>query len=170
MDAEHSAGGSTASRVSRRVSRRVLIATIAASAVLGAAVGLGGFTFVYARGASYLTNDPAACANCHVMREHFAAWTKSSHHAVAVCNDCHAPPAGLAKYWVKAFNGFHHSVAFTSGDFHEPIGITERNRRVTEAQCRRCHGEIVDAIGGSSPGDRISCIRCHGSVGHPLND
>ena len=36
----------------------------------GVALGVGGYTFVYARGASYLTNDPAACVNCHVMREH----------------------------------------------------------------------------------------------------
>jgi nitrate/TMAO reductase-like tetraheme cytochrome c subunit len=42
---------------------------IAASALFGAAAGLGAFTFVYAKGNSYLTNDPAACANCHVMTE-----------------------------------------------------------------------------------------------------
>jgi cytochrome c nitrite reductase small subunit len=165
LDTSSSAVGSGA-----RVSRRALVATIAAGALIGAAVGLGGFTFVYARGASYLTSDPAACANCHIMREHFDAWAKSSHHAVAVCNDCHAPAGGLAKYWTKAVNGFHHSVAFTSGDFHEPIRITGRNRRVTEAQCRRCHAEIVDAIGGGSERDRISCIRCHESVGHRVGD
>lgn len=28
--------------------------------------GIGGYTFVYAKGGSDLTNDPAACANCHV--------------------------------------------------------------------------------------------------------
>lgn len=37
--------------------------------VLGAAMGLaldvGAYTFVYAKGASYLTNDPKACVNCH---------------------------------------------------------------------------------------------------------
>ncbi|HEX6063808.1 MAG TPA: NapC/NirT family cytochrome c, partial [Longimicrobiales bacterium] len=59
--------------------------------LLGMAIGIGAFTFVYARGSSYMTNDPAACANCHIMSEHYAAWTKSSHRAVAVCNDCHAP-------------------------------------------------------------------------------
>jgi cytochrome c nitrite reductase small subunit len=32
---------------------------------LGLAVGLGAYTFVYARGYAYLSNDPAACANCH---------------------------------------------------------------------------------------------------------
>ena len=68
------------------------------ASVLGGAVGLGGYTFVYAKGYSYLTNDPAACANCHIMREHFDAWTRASHRAVAVCNDCHTPPGLVPKY------------------------------------------------------------------------
>jgi cytochrome c nitrite reductase small subunit len=36
---------------------------------VGVVIGLGGYTFLYARGASYLTDHPAACANCHIMRE-----------------------------------------------------------------------------------------------------
>ena len=44
---------------------------------------LGVYTFAYARGWSYLTDNPAACANCHVMREQFDGWLKSSHRAVA---------------------------------------------------------------------------------------
>jgi len=36
---------------------------IAAGALLGLAAGLGGYTFLYAKGGSYLTNAPAACAN-----------------------------------------------------------------------------------------------------------
>jgi cytochrome c nitrite reductase small subunit len=143
---------------------------VVASVVIGAAIGLGGFTFVYARGASYLTNDPQACANCHVMREHYDAWRKSSHHHVAVCNDCHAPPDGLAKYWTKARNGFNHSVAFTTGRFHEPIEITSRNREITQEQCRRCHADTVQAIEGHGQGDAIDCIRCHDSVGHRVRE
>jgi hypothetical protein len=60
-----------------------------AAAAVGAVVGLGGFAFVYARGYSYLTDDPAACANCHVMAEQFQGWSRGSHRSVAVCNDCH---------------------------------------------------------------------------------
>jgi cytochrome c nitrite reductase small subunit len=143
--------------------RVILAISLTAALIIGSALGLGVFTFVYARGSSYLGNDPAACANCHVMREQYDAWQKSSHHAVAGCNDCHAPPRGLAKYWVKARNGYHHSYAFTTGDFVEPIRITPRNRAVTEQQCRRCHGELTATIGHASD---ISCIRCHDSVGH----
>ena len=44
-----------------------LQAGLIAAVVIGIAIGLGSYTFVYARGYSYLTNDPAACANCHIM-------------------------------------------------------------------------------------------------------
>jgi cytochrome c nitrite reductase small subunit len=77
-----------------------------AGVVVGIALGVGAYTFVYARGASYLTNDPTACVNCHVMREQLDGWLASSHRAVAVCNDCHAPHDLVGKYATKAVNGF----------------------------------------------------------------
>ena len=139
-----------------------------AGAAVGAAAGVGGYVFVYAEGASYLTDDPAACANCHVMGEHLSAWAKSSHHAVAVCNDCHAPPGLARKYAVKAINGWNHSVAFVSGDFAEPFHVTPRNQAVAEEACRRCHGEITAAIEHprAAGGGPLSCVRCHPRVGH----
>ena len=42
-------------------------------------VGLGLFTFQYADGLSYLSTDPAACANCHIMRETFDDWNRGEH-------------------------------------------------------------------------------------------
>jgi cytochrome c nitrite reductase small subunit len=150
----------------------------AASAVaIGLAAGLGAFTFVYARGASYLTNDPAACANCHIMTEHHDAWLKSSHRAVAVCNDCHAPHTFIGKYATKARNGFWHSFYFTTGRYPDPLRITEGNRRITENACRDCHADVTEALlvsshtetpvargDGGDPG--WSCVRCHRYVGH----
>lgn len=142
-------------------------ATAVLAITIGLAAGIGAYTFVYAKGASYLTNDPAACANCHVMREQLDGWTASSHRAVAVCNDCHAPHDLVGKYTTKAINGFWHSVAFTTGRFHEPIAITARNRAVTEGACRDCHQAVVDAIDPHRRGEPpMECIRCHRSVGH----
>ncbi len=132
----------------------------------GLAVGLGGYTFIYAKGASYLTNDPAACMNCHVMREQYDGWIKSSHRAVAGCNDCHTPHSFVPKYVTKASNGFWHSFAFTTGYFHEPIRIKKHNQEVTENACRGCHEDIVQAIEGDQSMGRISCIACHATVGH----
>ena len=145
-----------------------MLALSAVAVAFGVAVGLGGFTFVYAEGASYLSNDPAACANCHVMQEQLDAWSRGSHHAVAVCNDCHAPHDLVGKYTTKAINGWNHSLAFTTGDFPEHMRITERNRRVTEGACRSCHAAVVDAIdhSGGVRSEPLECIRCHRDVGH----
>lgn len=138
----------------------------------GLALGLGVYTFVYARGASYLTNDPAACANCHIMSEHYAAWMKSSHRAAATCNDCHTPAGLIPKYAVKASNGFWHSFAFTTGDFPDPLRIKPGNQKVAEGACRKCHGEMVapmEAAGAHAPAagnEPLRCVHCHRYVGH----
>jgi cytochrome c nitrite reductase small subunit len=134
---------------------------------IGLAAGIGGYTFVYARGASYLTDDPAACANCHVMREYHDRWLAASHRAAAVCNDCHTPAGLVPKYGVKALNGFNHSLAFTTGRFPEPLRITARNAAIAEAACRRCHTRAVEAVDGvQPPGRTLACARCHARVGH----
>ena len=143
------------------------IRSIVLGLLIGSAAGVGGYTFIFAKGASYLTNNPAACANCHVMREQYDGWTKSSHRTAATCNDCHTPAGFLGKYATKASNGFWHSFAFTTGWFHEPILIGRRNHRITEGACHKCHQDIVLAIEGphrKSPA--LSCVRCHVSVGH----
>lgn len=141
---------------------------LALFATAGGAAGVGSYTFIYAGGGSYLTNNPAACSNCHVMQGHYDAWLKSSHKNVASCNDCHTPHDFLGKYTVKGINGWNHSLAFTTGRFHEPIQIGRMNRAVTESACRYCHAEVVHAIDWAGPGRApISCIRCHSDVGHP---
>jgi cytochrome c nitrite reductase small subunit len=144
----------------------VRILPLLAAAAVGVAVALGGYTFVYARGYSYITNDPRACANCHVMQNHYSAWMKSSHRSVAACNDCHTPPGLVPKYLVKAENGFRHSLAFTTGRFPEPLRITPGDREVTEQACRKCHEEIVLAIEGHEEQGQTQCVRCHATVGH----
>lgn len=143
-------------------------AVIVAAVVLGVLIGIGGYTFLYAKGYSYLTNDPRACSNCHVMREHFDGWTKSSHRSVAVCNDCHTPPGLLSKYATKARNGFWHSFYFTTGRYPDPLRITPHNADVTERACRKCHAELTASIDGGASAHRegVACARCHNTVGH----
>ena len=142
---------------------------VAAALLFGLALGIGSYTFVYAKGYSYLTNDPAACANCHIMRDHFAAWTRASHHAVAVCNDCHTPPGLIPKYVTKAQNGFWHSFYFTTGRYPDPLRITPRNHEVTELTCRKCHADLTASIDPAHAGNgrgALACTSCHDEVGH----
>ena len=144
------------------VTRYLLLLAVA----LGLLIGIGGYTFLYARGASYLTDNPEACANCHVMNEQYTGWVNGSHRAVAVCNDCHTPSGFVAKYTTKALNGFHHSVAMTTGRFPDEILITGRNRAIAEASCRSCHAEVVHAMEAPRAREATGCVRCHASVGH----
>ena len=133
---------------------------------LGLALGASAFTFVYGKGAAYLTNDPAACANCHVMNPQYEGWLTGGHHGAATCNDCHTPHDVAGKYATKALNGFWHSFYFTTGLFHEPIRIGARNRAVTERRCRECHAALVAALPATPAADAPSCLHCHRAVGH----
>lgn len=133
----------------------------------GAVLGLGGFTFVRGEGYSYFLDDPAACVNCHVMRDQFESWNHSSHRNWATCNDCHTPHGLVDKYFTKALSGWNHSVAFTTGAFPEPIVINERNRRIALANCVACHATVVSQMHiRLEDTSSYGCIACHGNVGH----
>ncbi len=134
----------------------------------GVCLGLGGYTMYFARGLSYLSDDPRACVNCHIMQEQYDGWQKASHHGVASCNDCHVPHDLLGKYLAKAANGYHHSKAFTLQNFAEPIRIKPVNAANLQANCLRCHGELVGEVAGHAgpAGDALSCVKCHREVGH----
>ena len=136
--------------------------------LIGACVGLGSFTFDYAEGASYLSNDPKACVNCHIMNDQYAGWSKSSHHAVATCNDCHLTYTFPRYYIEKGTNGWNHSKAFTLENFHEPIMINQTNSEILQSNCLRCHEGMVHEIvaGNKSETSSVKCVTCHRQVGH----
>lgn len=135
--------------------------------LVGLPVGTGVTTFLYADGLSYLSGDPKACINCHVMQSQYDSWQASSHKTVANCNDCHSNGNIMQKYSQKAINGFLHSFAFTTSYFHEPIRIKEFNLRITKKACLSCHNQLAE----SSQFDHQSfsennCLNCHREVGH----
>ena len=49
---------------------------IALTCLLGIPAGIGAFTFVDAKGYSYLSTDPRTCLNCHIMNPQYegARW------------------------------------------------------------------------------------------------
>lgn len=148
--------------------RSGVLSVIVLALLVGIACGVGGYAFIYAKGYSYFLNDPTACNNCHAMRTQYDAWMKSSHHSAATCNDCHTPHNMVGKYAVKASNGFFHSFYFTSGRYPDTITITNFDRNVAEAACRRCHQALTMAIAGNTVHGKtgVQCTRCHYAVGH----
>jgi cytochrome c nitrite reductase small subunit len=139
---------------------------LAMLAAVGA--GIGAYTFRYAEGLSYLSSDPKACVNCHIMQPQYAGWQKSSHHAAAVCVDCHLPQAFIPKYIAKTENGYRHSKEFTAQTFAEPIRVQPRAREILQENCVRCHSDMVHQLNQGDPRGpgNVECIHCHSGVGH----
>jgi cytochrome c nitrite reductase small subunit len=149
--------------------RSVLAASFAVllPCLFGALAGLGVYTFHYAKGASYLSNNPQSCVNCHIMREQYDGWQHASHHAVATCNDCHVPHGALAKWPAKASNGFWHSLYFTLQNHPEPIRIRPGNAAILRDNCVRCHEELLsEVLHAHGQAEGLDCVRCHQGVGH----
>jgi cytochrome c nitrite reductase small subunit len=137
------------------------------AALVGALVGIGLFTFGYGEGHAYLSDDPAACTNCHIMQSQFDSWQGASHNPHATCNDCHLPRGFVTRWTAKADNGFFHSWAFTFQDFHEPIQIKRRNLSILQANCVACHQTMVThLLPETVSGEALTCFSCHQSVGH----
>ena len=133
---------------------------------IGILIGMGVVTFDYAEGLSYLSTDPRACANCHIMQSQYDSWQKASHHTVATCADCHLPAGFPDNYLAKAENGWNHSKAFILQDFPEPIAINSKNADILHDNCLRCHADFVDAQALGVVEGAPRCVRCHASVGH----
>lgn len=147
------------------------LAYLILAGTLGLAGGVGLFTFGYGKGAAYLSNNPETCINCHVMQDYYDSWQHSSHHHVAVCNDCHLSPHPVGKWVTKADNGFFHSLAFTLDNYHKPIRIKPRNRDVTQSACLHCHADMTQhmlPLQEAEAEDPFYCYRCHTDVGHAL--
>ena len=146
------------------------VAVLTSSVLAGVLLGVGGYTFWYANGMSYLSDDPRTCVNCHIMREEYDGWQKASHQPWPSATTATCRTTLVHKFFVKASNGYHHSKAFTVQDFQEPIRIKPGNAAVLEANCIRCHGELVDEItahgGWAGRKDLYGCVHCHRDVGH----
>lgn len=142
--------------------------TVLLSIVVGILIGLGSFTFYYGEGLSYMSKDPKACVNCHIMQPQYDSWQKASHHTAATCVQCHLPYEFPDKYISKAENGYNHSKAFTLQNFPEPIVITEKNSRTLQQNCLTCHNNMVENLthGSTTADNAVSCVKCHRGVGH----
>lgn len=134
----------------------------------GFAIGIGIYSFIYAEGFSYMSSEPRVCANCHIMNLQYDSWQKSGHHHTATCSDCHLPSNFLFKYIAKAENGYRHSKGFTFQNFHEPIMINNKNSKILQDNCLRCHKDLFEFPNpmGKDALRELKCVHCHSSVGH----
>lgn len=123
---------------------------------------------------SYLSDDPKACVNCHVMSPEFATWQHSSHREVAVCNDCHVPHNNfLNKYFFKAKDGLYHATIFTLNAEPQVIRMRNASANVVQQNCERCHFQLNQKINNTdmsitkaNHGEGKMCWECHRETPH----
>ncbi len=115
-----------------------------AAVVAGAMLGLFFYLVYISNAVSYLSDEPSACVNCHIMAPEYATWSHSSHREVAHCNDCHVPHDNFFnKYYFKAKDGMRHAYIFTLRREPQTIFILEAGIRVVQQNCIRCHSDLV---------------------------
>ncbi len=141
---------------------------------VAALAGLGMLTLYVGNATSYLSDDPRACMNCHVMAPQFATWERSSHVRVTVCNDCHVPhTSAAAKYLFKAMDGTRHSFMFTFRLEPQVIHIHDAGTAVVQQNCIRCHSSLTQnvkerfvTLDAQKHGGGKLCWECHRETPH----
>ena len=137
---------------------------VAVYGLAGVAVGLALLLTRIANATSYLSDEPGACINCHVMTDAYASWQRGSHGQVAVCIDCHVPHGSpLAKYAYKAQDGLKHSYVFTARSEPQVLGLSARAVPVVQANCVNCHSHQVMMI-AAAVGLQRRCWDCHQGI------
>lgn len=135
---------------------------------LGVTAGMGLFVLHISRAASYLSDTPETCMNCHLMATEYISWQHSSHARVATCHDCHVPHTSLAaEYGFAAKDGLWHATVFTMRWEPQAIRLSTGAIPVVENNCRRCHAQVIADVAPAvhQPGD-LRCWDCHREVPH----
>ncbi len=119
--------------------------------------------------ASYLSDDPKGCINCHIMAPYYAGWEHSRHRLVANCNDCHVPHDGLfRKFYFKAMDGLRHATVFTLRMEPQVLHLNEAAISVVQRNCVRCHEHQVMNTSMGADLDGRMCWDCHRTTPHGL--
>ncbi len=153
--------------------------TLQKIAILAFIIAIGFFIYliIAAKAFSYLSTDPKACINCHVMNTQYATWQHSSHAQRATCVECHLPTDGfINKYMAKARDGFNHTLAFTLNTYDHAMRISDDGASRVQKNCISCHKSVTSVIGTNA--DKYhnfddehvengrKCWSCHKQVPH----
>ena len=144
--------------------------------VLLGVIGGNGMLFLYVlRAHTYLSDDPAACVNCHIMAPYYATWFHSSHSRDATCNDCHVPHENAVKKWVfKGMDGMRHVAVYLAKGESQVLQAIPESSKVIMNNCIRCHTQLntefvktgrIDYM-LAQVGEGKACWDCHRDIPH----
>lgn len=142
--------------------------------LLGIFIGLALTVLKISNAVSYLSDDPKACVNCHIMSPQYATWERGSHGRVTVCNDCHVPQDNFVnKYYFKAKDGLRHATMFTFRLEPQVIQIKEAGKKAVQENCIRCHTDLIHPVSVRAISNKMIinkeetyCWDCHRETPH----
>lgn len=141
----------------------------------GLVAGLGIYTLYMSRALSYLSDEPEACINCHIMTPYYQSWNHGSHARWTNCNDCHVPHDNvISKYAFKAKDGLYHAAVFTLNAEPQVIRPRAESYEVIMGNCVCCHTQLntefvktgMITYAESKEGKGLACWDCHTEVTH----
>lgn len=144
----------------------------------GVICGLGGYSAYASRFGSYLSDDPAACMNCHIMAPYYATWNHGSHSRNTTCIDCHVPHDNTVRKWLfKGMDGMRHAAVFTVNGEPQVIQAVDKSASVIMNNCIRCHEQLNTEFVNTGKinysmvktGEGKACWDCHREVPHGKN-
>lgn len=159
-------------RLLRHIPRRFILPLFI---IGGVVAGLTSYTIYMSRAYSYLSDDPVACINCHIMTPYYQSWNHSSHAQWATCNDCHVPHNNvISKYAFKAKDGLYHAAVFTVKAEPQVIRPRDESYGVIMDNCIRCHTQLNTEFVKTGminycevqEGKGKACWDCHTQVPH----
>jgi cytochrome c nitrite reductase small subunit len=136
--------------------------------------GMGLFVMKVSNAFSYLSDDPKACINCHIMTAEYSTWMHGSHGRDTKCVDCHIPHENVVlKYLFKANDGLRHATMFTLRLEPQVIKMHEAGQDVVQRNCKRCHYNQLQNVSALNVnlknyehGQGMLCWKCHREVPH----
>lgn len=113
----------------------------------------------------HITSTPQYCGSCHVMIPQYEDWFYIGKHTQIACVDCHLPHNNGVNYLLwKGIDGMKDGVLFYTHLYPEVIHSSRHARKTIQANCIRCHGEMVSRIST----DAMQCWDCHRYFYHTI--
>ena len=110
------------------------------------------------------TSKANFCISCHVMESQYEDWFKSGLHRSLKCVECHLPHDNLFNHLLwKAVDGTKDVISFYGRLYPDHITISSHGSKTIQANCLRCHEDMVSMI---SLDDKKNCWTCHRRTNH----
>ncbi len=106
------------------------------------------------------------CGSCHAMDEQVETYSHSPHRYAANCGDCHDPHGLVTGSLYAAYTGSRDVYRVVTNTTPSELRAYGLSKKVLQANCLRCHGDMMTAIGDTSQQGGSYCFHCHREIVH----